>query len=90
MFEKLKNKMVEVRKIAEQKAVESLIIDKVAPEVQKERISICYECEKLYKPTEQCKLCGCFMNVKTWMPEVKCPANKWQTAPVHSVGKIED
>jgi hypothetical protein len=90
MFDKLKNKLTEVRKIAEEKAVENLIIDKVSPEIQKERISICRNCDKLYKPTEQCKLCGCFMNVKTWMPHIRCPAHKWLDAPIHSVGKIEN
>lgn len=90
MFDKLKNKMQALQKIAEEKAVEKLLVDKVHPDVQLERISICRSCEKFYKVTAQCRLCGCFMNVKSWMPDQRCPVNKWVQAEKHSVGIIED
>lgn len=55
---------------------------KVSPEIQKERMDTCLACEKLYKPTSTCKVCGCFMQVKTWLPEVKCPIDKWPAVKV--------
>lgn len=50
---------------------------KVSPEIQKERYDICLSCDKLYKPTSSCRVCGCFMQIKTWMPEQACPLGKW-------------
>ena len=41
------------------------------------RLAICFECESFYKPTRQCKECGCFMKVKTRIPSAKCPLEKW-------------
>lgn len=52
---------------------------RVAPEIQKERMDICLSCDKLYRPTSSCKVCGCFMQLKTWMPDQKCPIDKWGT-----------
>lgn len=50
---------------------------KTSAEVQKERFDICLSCDKLYFPTKTCRVCGCFMNLKTWMPEQSCPLKKW-------------
>lgn len=50
---------------------------KVKPKIQKERYDICLSCDKLYKPTSSCRVCGCFMQLKTWMPDQRCPLNKW-------------
>lgn len=58
-----------------------IVGDKVAPELREERMSICLSCEKLYKPTTTCKMCGCFMSLKTWLPRQSCPANKWGPDP---------
>ena len=40
---------------------------------------ICLECEKFRKITKTCKVCNCFMPVKTMMPGAQCPDNppKW-------------
>lgn len=62
----------------EQSAEDALaFLPKVSTEVREERLNICLSCDKLYKPTRSCKLCGCFMTLKTWMPAQKCPINKW-------------
>lgn len=61
---------------------------KVSPEIQKARYDICLGCEKLYKPTSTCRLCGCFMQLKTWMPEQSCPIDKW--SKVSTMEKIEN
>ncbi len=50
---------------------------KVDEKTQEERISICRECPYLFKTTETCKKCGCFMNVKTWLKNASCPLKKW-------------
>ncbi|MBA95805.1 MAG: hypothetical protein CMP21_08835 [Rickettsiales bacterium] len=43
----------------------------------KKRLSICKECEFLFKPTKTCKKCGCFMKIKARMSNVSCPIGKW-------------
>lgn len=75
-LEKLKQRMMQVAHEAENIAMD-VIGDKVSPEIQKQRYDICLSCEKLYKPANTCKLCGCFMKAKTWLPRQACPANKW-------------
>ena len=41
------------------------------------RYNICLQCPELIKITNQCKKCGCFMNVKTKLEAAKCPIGKW-------------
>lgn len=84
MINKLKEKMEQVRDLAEDSAVKMLKY-RVSDEVQQYRYDICQGCEKLYKKTDTCKVCGCFMKVKTWMPFQECPLKKWPKAdPVES------
>ena len=80
MINKLKEKMEQLRDAAENAAA-SVLIKKVSVEVQEYRYGICQGCEKLYKPTDTCKACGCFMKVKSWMPHQECPLKKWPKAP---------
>jgi len=42
-----------------------------------ERIKMCEECEKFFPPTRQCKVCFCFMDIKTKMKNKTCPEGKW-------------
>ena len=44
-----------------------------------EKYKICTECEHFKEKTKQCKLCGCFMPLKTLLPGMSCPADppKW-------------
>ncbi len=79
MLNKLKEKMEQVRDAAELAAA-NMIPKKVSVEIQEYRYGICQGCEKLYKPTDTCKTCGCFMKVKTWMPSQECPLKKWPKA----------
>ena len=44
-----------------------------------ERYNICKECEHFRAVTKQCKLCSCFMPIKTKMLESTCPINKWSS-----------
>ena len=51
------------------------------------RYNICKECEHFRAITKQCKLCSCFMPIKTKMLEMTCPINKWG-GPVDQVTTI--
>lgn len=82
MLTKLKQRLEHVRNLAETKAAEAFIGNKVSAEIQEYRYAICKECPFLYKPTDTCKKCGCFMKIKTHMPQVSCPAGKWHEVEI--------
>ena len=44
-----------------------------------EKLELCRKCEHFKSATQQCKLCGCFMPLKTLIPGMHCPADppKW-------------
>jgi len=42
-----------------------------------ERMKMCLQCEHFFKPTKQCKKCGCFMPIKVRLRTHKCPVGKW-------------
>lgn len=46
-------------------------------ELAKFRLDICHSCEHLFKPTGNCKKCGCFVAGKTKLKQQKCPIDKW-------------
>ena len=46
-------------------------------DLMKERLDICNQCEFLRKGSQRCKLCGCFMTLKTTLKQAKCPIGKW-------------
>ena len=52
-------------------------IEKLSEEVANKRLDICLGCDRLIKLTNQCKECGCFMNLKTKLPNATCPIGKW-------------
>ena len=45
--------------------------------VYRKRISICEECEHYFRPTMQCKICKCFMFMKSKVINTTCPTGKW-------------
>lgn len=45
--------------------------------VSKARLDTCRACDRLFKPTMQCKSCGCFMHIKTRLESSTCPEGKW-------------
>lgn len=45
-------------------------------EMSKERLLICKNCVHLRRGP-QCYICGCFLDLKTRVPEETCPLNKW-------------
>jgi hypothetical protein len=52
-------------------------IGRVTDEVQEKRYAICQECPRFLSLTKQCLECGCFMQLKTKLPNATCPLNKW-------------
>jgi hypothetical protein len=43
----------------------------------RERMDICKACPELIPIVDQCKKCGCFMELKTKLEAAKCPLGKW-------------
>lgn len=57
----------------------------VPERVQRMRYNTCLDCPNYYKPTGQCKLCWCFMSLKTKLKNAYCeeeseeyPNGRWQ------------
>jgi hypothetical protein len=42
-----------------------------------DRLSICKECPELFGPLNNCRQCGCFMNIKVRIYSAACPLGKW-------------
>jgi hypothetical protein len=41
------------------------------------RLDICKSCPEIIAITNQCKKCGCFMNLKVKLQDAVCPIGKW-------------
>ena len=52
-------------------------INKLSEEDSQKRLDICLQCDRLVKKINQCKECGCLMNLKTQLPHAYCPLGKW-------------
>ena len=78
-LKKLKTRTEEIAQEAERKA-EKLWNEtiKVPSDERERRLAICLSCEFL-ESMNRCKKCGCFMDVKTWLPLSECPAKKWES-----------
>lgn len=50
---------------------------RAASDLSEERFSICKQCPELIAGVNQCKKCGCFMELKTKLHAAKCPLGKW-------------
>lgn len=64
-------------KLEESKQNISIIQIKTDPDIREDRLAACLSCEHLFKPTDSCKKCGCFVRAKTWLKDAKCPIGKW-------------
>ena len=45
--------------------------------VAAERLSICRTCPELVSSVNQCKKCGCYIELKAKSDSAKCPLGKW-------------
>lgn len=74
---KLKEKLSKLKTDAQEK-VSEISSDLIASDsVREERLDICFNCDHLFKPTNSCKKCGCFVHAKTWLEKASCPVKKW-------------
>lgn len=73
--DKLKSRLNEIKAAAEEAL--SDFIELVPDEIKEERTEICRSCEFLFKPTFQCKKCGCAMKAKASLAGAECPVGKW-------------
>ena len=51
-------------------------IIKLPEDERNKRFEICKSCDQLGK-MDFCKMCGCYMPVKTYLPNQSCPLKKW-------------
>ena len=59
-------------------AVKKNVVRRIAStEVISTRLEICNSCEHLFKPTNQCTQCGCFIEAKVRLKGSSCPIDKW-------------
>lgn len=56
-------------------------IGRVSEDIEMSRFSECLDCDRFIHITNQCKECGCFMNLKTKLPNAECPLGKWGQEP---------
>jgi hypothetical protein len=47
-------------------------------EIKHARLAVCNTCEFFLKGSKRCKLCGCFMSLKTTLELAKCPMGYWE------------
>ncbi len=45
--------------------------------LSEQRYNICKSCSNFRKLTKQCRICECFMPIKTKIVNSTCPENKW-------------
>jgi hypothetical protein len=50
---------------------------KADSELSNARLDICKSCPELIPVVNQCKKCGCFMDLKSTLKIAKCPLGKW-------------
>lgn len=67
--------------MSEKEPLTAQVLKKVMPaavnEMADKRIAICNSCDKLNTENRRCLLCGCFMDLKVFLPDVECPLRKW-------------
>lgn len=49
----------------------------VSEDISSKRFDICKSCPEFIDLTNQCKQCGCLMNLKTKLEKAECPLGKW-------------
>lgn len=54
-------------------------MERALPIISEKRLDICKQCPRLIKFTNQCKECGCLMNLKVKLADASCPIGKWKS-----------
>jgi len=50
---------------------------RASDEIIKSRFNLCQACEHFKVNGSRCKLCKCFMKLKTELEHARCPIGKW-------------
>lgn len=74
---KLKDRIEHLAQVTAKKVAESVGFEAADDTIVEQRIQICNSCDRLFKPTRNCKLCGCFIDLKVKSKLSSCPINKW-------------
>jgi hypothetical protein len=48
---------------------------RVDPDTHASRLHCCQDCR--FRDAKRCRLCGCFIDPKAWLPHEDCPVGKW-------------
>jgi hypothetical protein len=56
----------------------------VSDNIKANRLNTCKSCEHFNQSLHQCKLCGCFLQIKTSWATEKCPIDKWPQELIQS------
>lgn len=51
------------------------------------KLEICKQCDELGE-LDKCRICGCFMQMKTVMPFTTCPLGKWEILKTHNTEEL--
>jgi hypothetical protein len=81
MLDKLKKKLAQTS----QNVVDVI---KLPEEQRNQRLEICKTCDQFHS-TDFCKVCGCYMPVKTYLPGSSCPLKKWLAITAVNSDKTE-
>ena len=49
----------------------------VSTDAHDARIAVCNACPHFSPKHSRCNQCGCFLEIKTWLPKERCPIGKW-------------
>lgn len=50
----------------------------VSAKTREARLETCRGCSQYNPGEKKCAACGCFVQVKTWMPSERCPLGYWE------------
>lgn len=53
------------------------LMQMASADVARQRLDKCRFCEHIRRPIDQCKLCGCFMQIKARIDSASCPEGRW-------------
>jgi hypothetical protein len=69
IIDKLKTRFNQIKAQVDEYTASDIIIS--------DRIKKCQECENLLRLTRNCKICGCFVDLKVKVKNSECPIGKW-------------
>ena len=58
-------------------------------DTRKMRLDICRKCPKYISLTGNCRICGCFMRVKTSIAKLSCPDNPQRWSKVYTYDEVK-